>query len=192
MAINPVHNERLLLEKVADGNEQAFAKLYDAYHQQLGEYVLNITESLSITEEIVQDVFVKLWLNRHILPELNSFPNYIFILLRNHTLNYLRKKSSERSLYLQWAQSFQPEEAPDEASEQFRVWIEEAVEALPARQKEIYHLSRHQRLTHKQIADQLQLSQHTVKTHLERAIASIKEHVQSKVPAALLFLFLYR
>lgn len=185
-------NEQWLLEQVAAGNEQAFAKLFDAYHQPLGEYVLRITESMPVTEEIVQDVFVKLWLRRETLPHLDSFSNYLFILLRNHTISHLRKKATERAQFIQWAKNFEQEEAPDETVEQYRTWIEEAVEQLPDRQKEIYLLSRYQRFTQKQIATQLHISPHTVKTHLERALAAIKEHVQTKMPAAVLFLFLSR
>lgn len=185
-------NEQGLLQQVATGNEQAFAKLFDAYHQQLGEYVFRITESLPVTEEIVQDVFVKLWLKRDILPGLESFSNYLFILLRNHTISYLRKKARERTQYQQWAQTFEQEETADETSEQYRVWIDEAIEQLPGRQKEIYLLSRYQKLTQKQIAEQLQISPHTVKTHLERAMTTIKDHVRTQIPSVLLFLFLTR
>jgi RNA polymerase sigma-70 factor (ECF subfamily) len=192
VAIFPVHNEKLILEQVAAGDEQAFARLFEAYHNQLGEYVFRLTDSLPVTEEIVQDVFLKIWLKRTLLPGLDSFTNYLFILLRNHTLNSLRKRATERVRYLQWATVFEEDEAPDEVSEQYRAWIDEAVDQLPERQKEIYLLSRYQHLTHQQIATQLNIAPSTVKTHLERAVAAIKLQVQDKVPAVILLLFLLR
>lgn len=193
MALSPLYNEIQLLEQTAAGSEPAFEQLFTGYHQQLGEYIFRITESLSVTEEIVQDVFMKVWLKRSILPQLDSFTNYLFILSRNHTLNYLKKTAAERTRFNQWARDFEEADHPEESEiEQYRSWIEEAINALPERQKEIFILNRYQRLTQPQIAERLAISPHTVKTHLERATASIKTHVQTKIPAAILFLFLWK
>lgn len=193
MAIQPVHNEPWLLQRVAADSEQAFAALFDAYHQQLGEYVFRLTDSVPVTEEIVQDVFIKLWLKRQTLPQLDSFTNYLFILLRNQTLSYLRKRATERTRYLEWAGSLeQPEEAPDETSAEYSAWIEEAIAQLPERQREVFVLSRYHRLTRQQIATQLDISDNTVKTHLDRAVIAIKKHVQDKIPAAVLLVVLWR
>lgn len=193
MAIQPVHNEPWLLQQVAADSEQAFGELFEAYHQQLGEYVFRLTDSVPVAEEIVQDVFIKLWLKRQSLPQLSSFTNYLFILLRNQTLSYLRKHASERTRYLQWAASLeQPEEAPDETSEQYAAWLEEAVAQLPERQREIFVLSRYHRLTRQQIAAKLDITDNTVKTHLERAVKAIRAHVQDKIPAAVLLVVLWR
>jgi len=82
MAIQSPPNEQVLLERLVEGDERAFTKLFDAYYHQLGEYVFRVTGSLELTEEIVQDVFIRIWLKKETLGELNSLKNYLFILCR--------------------------------------------------------------------------------------------------------------
>lgn len=89
MGLTPVKNEADLLALVAKGDERAFTELFDAYYRQLGEYVYKLTESMEVTEEIVQDVFIKIWLKKEKLPELDNFSYYLFILSKNQTLNHL-------------------------------------------------------------------------------------------------------
>ena len=80
---------------MAKGNEKAFVELFYAYHNRLGEYVLMLTASEEVAQEIVQDIFVKIWMDRHNLAALGNFSSWLFILTRNYTLNYIRKESSE-------------------------------------------------------------------------------------------------
>ena len=135
MAIRPVHNEQLLLEAVAGGDEAAFAELFRVYHQPLAEFVFLVTRSMPWTEDIVQDVFIKVWLKRDTLPGLDSFTKWLFTLSRNYTLNALSKQASQRSREVDWSSSHvEMEIGPgDEAApgDTYRVLLAAAVDRLP-------------------------------------------------------------
>jgi len=64
VALKPIHNDAEIIEQIAKGSEKAFAELFYAYHNQLGKFVILLTHSEERTEEIIQDVFVKMWQNR--------------------------------------------------------------------------------------------------------------------------------
>src|SRR5690606_4363184 len=96
MALRTVYNEAELLLEVAKGNERAFSELFNAYNNQLGEFVLLLTDSPEMTEEIISDVFLKVWSNRNSLKKIKKFTSYLFVLTRNYTLNCIRKSQTER------------------------------------------------------------------------------------------------
>ena len=83
------HNEKLLLRQVARHDEKAFKALFEAYRSRLYHYIIGIVKSRETAEEMVIDVFLKIWQQRTKLPELQSFRAFLFIVARNHTLNTL-------------------------------------------------------------------------------------------------------
>lgn len=192
MSIRSVHNEHVLLKQVALGDPDAFAELFRAYHQPLAEYVYRLTESLEMTEDIVQDVFIKLWMKRETLPELDSFIHYLFILCRNHTFNCLRQTANKRVRQLRWASQFQEtvNEEPGAGDEDYRELINVAIAQLPPQQQRVYFLSRHQHLKHKEIADRLGISIETAKKHMKLALRSITQYVRAHINALMLFILI--
>ncbi|GEP95707.1 DNA-directed RNA polymerase sigma-70 factor [Chitinophaga cymbidii] len=169
-----------MLKQVALGAPGAFAELFRAYHQPLAEYVHRLTESLEMTEDIVQDVFIKLWMKREMLPELDSFVHYLFILCRNHTFNCLRQTANSRVRQLQWASQFGQETAAP-ADDDYRELINVAITQLPPQQQKVYFLSRHQHLKHKEIADRMGISIETAKKHMKLALRSITQYVRAHI-----------
>ena len=183
MGLTPVKNEAELLKLVAKGDERAFTELFDAYYRQLGEYVYKLTESIEVTEEIVQDVFIKIWLKKEKLLELDNFSYYLFILSKNQTLNHLRKKANDKVRQLEWLKQFEEEVyIPDDSSviEEYRSLMDEAIEKLPPQQKKVYKLSREERLKHEEIAKMLDISPETVKKHIKLALRFIKNELSSQ------------
>lgn len=193
MAIAPLPDENELILKISQGDKRAFTILFDGYYKTLAAYIFKLTESLEVTEEIVQDVFIKIWLKRESLSEINSFSNYIFILSRNKTLNFLRQQA-------RYATHFQPLEKEQEATigaeeendsyEDFRILIDQAIERLPQQQKLIYQLSRFEKLKYNDIATRLNLSAETVKKHMYLATKTIKEYVQLHMDDVVIYLLL--
>jgi RNA polymerase sigma-70 factor (family 1) len=182
MALVPIKNEANLLALVAKGDQRAFTELFDAYYKQLGEYVHKLTESIEVTEEIVQDVFIKIWLKRATLHELDNFCYYLFILSRNQTLNHLRKKASDKVKETEWLKQLEDDNYNDEDSlitEEYRELIDKAIEKLPPQQKKVYKLSREERLKYDEIAKLLNISPETVKKHIKLALRSIKNDLSS-------------
>jgi RNA polymerase sigma-70 factor (family 1) len=180
LAIKPLPNETELIKQVACGSERAFTKLFDAYYRQLGEYVVRLTESVELAEEIVQDVFIKIWTKRECLTEIDNFSYYLFIISRNQTYNFLRKKASERVRQLAWEKQFEEEIYElDQVSieESYRIQIDKAVNKLPPQQQKVYLLSRNERLKYEEIATVLNISAETVKKHMKLALRSIKNSI---------------
>lgn len=191
LALRPVKNEAHLLSLVAKGDQRAFSELFDAYYKQLGEYIFKLTESIEVTEEIVQDVFIKVWLKKEILTELDNFSYYIFILSRNQTLNHLRKKANDKVRQLEWLKQFDEESYTIDSTsttEDYRVLIDKSVAKLPSQQQKVYQLSRYERLKYDEIAQILKISPDTVKKHLQLALRFIKNDLKSQTDTVIVLI----
>lgn len=176
------HAERQLLIKVATGNTTAFRQLFLAYHQLLGTHVFRITRSLDLTEDIVQDVFLKIWTHREMLAGINNFRAYLFVISKNHVLNCLRKLAREQRCRREWeATVIKKISTEQHGFNEYYAILDEAIDQLPPQQQKVYLLSRHERLKYAEIADRLDLSRETVKKYLQIATVSITAYVQSNV-----------
>ena len=186
--------ERELLLCVSRGDEGAFTQLFNAYHQRLGLYVYRLTESRPLTQEIVQDVFVRVWLRREALSSVSSFNAYLFTAARNHTLNALKQVARQRSGQAQLeatlgALSSEPSDSDHgdiDPVEDYRLLLDKAVEKLPGQQQKVYLLHRRQGLSHAEIALQLNLSVETVKKHMSLALRAIRQDLSPAGRHALL------
>lgn len=189
MSAIPAYNEKELLLQVTEGNEAAFRQLFTEWHQHLAGYIYRITESKELTEDIVQDVFLKIWMVRETLAEVNDFRSFLLAVSRNQAFDVLKKQLKEKKLRLALEKESIPKPfLPEDNTEFIRnSMIDLAIDSLPPRRKEVYLLSRHNRLTYKEIAKQLGISRESVKTHLKLAAESITSFIRSHI-ATLLFL----
>lgn len=191
MAVITLDDEAVLIDKISKGDKRAFTILFDARYKSLGSYVFKLTESVVVAEEIVQDVFVKIWLGREKLTAINNISNYLFILSRNQTLNYLRKKASDELKLKTYEMEFDQINAEDTLqTEAFRQLLDEAIARLPLQQKKIYQLSREQKLKYEEIAQQLNLSTETVKKHMYLASKTLKEYLKDHFDDIVLMILL--
>lgn len=172
-----------LFAELAKGNEMAFRQLFHYYTPRLLPFVFSIVKSEAVAEEIVQDVFLKLWTNRHAIAQKEAPSSWLFTIAANQSLTFLRRMSVEKryidTIKVQiedaWLQN--PTEnqlflREDEAL------LKKALDTLPPQQKLIYTLSRQEGLSHKEIADQLKISPNTVKNHLVTAIRTLREFIR--------------
>lgn len=184
MAIKPIPGERELLAKIAGGDEHAFKILFESYYHNLGKYVYQLTGSLSVAEEIVQDAFIKVWLKKEFLVEVKNFSNYLFILCRNQTYNEMQKKATERSFIDRLSHRINDQnnnDNPDTLSERYRELVELAIEKLPPQAQKVYLMSRDERMKYEEIAQALNISPVTVKKHIQYANKFIAAELSSKV-----------
>jgi RNA polymerase sigma-70 factor (ECF subfamily) len=183
------YNERELLNQVALGNEYAFRCLFMAHHQQLGVHILRITNSAELAEEVVQDVFLKIWLTRETLEGVDNFKAYLFVISKNHALNCLKKLAKERVLIKKLEDVDIKQEVTDITdADMYYTLLDEAIDQLPPQQQKVYLLSRHDRLKYAEIADQLKLSRETVKKYLQIATTSITDYVHEHLEVTALAL----
>lgn len=187
-----VFQESELIQEVVLGNENAFGQLFTMYNQRLGTYIFRLTDSRELAEEIVQDVFLKIWMNRETLAGVKNFKAYLFVISKNHALNCLKKVIKVRAIQEIWET-----EAIDllvvteeEKNDSYYSLLDEAIDHLPPQQQKVYLLSRQERLKYAEIAEQLNLSRETVKKYLQIAITSITSHVRANMDAIILLFIL--
>ncbi|WP_285009131.1 RNA polymerase sigma factor [Pedobacter faecalis] len=191
MALRPLHNEAELLKEVVKGNESAFAELFYGYHQQLGVYVQMLTGSKEMTQEIVQDVFVKVWMNREALGTVDKFTSYLFILTRNYTLNCIRKSSREQAQISSYGiEALKDElEHPEDKSllddPEYISLVERAVAQLPPQQQKVFRL-RQQGLKNPEIAREMDISTESVKKYQQWALKAVAEFVKAHAALSVL------
>lgn len=180
-------NEKELLARVAQADEKAFEQIVHYYYPRLLPFTTNITKSRDIAEEIVQEVFLRLWLRRNELDRIYHLGSWLFTIASNLSFTYIKRAAVEGKL-LKLLQSAQADHTLD--AEERMNWkesgllIHDAVMRLPPQQQLVYKLSRQQGLSNQEIATHLQLSPNTVKNHLVKAIQSIRQFIQR---ATLLF-----
>lgn len=165
-----------LLEKIAIGNEEALRELYQLQHQRIYSFALYLTHSVRDSEELTQDIFVKIWMNRSQLSSIDNFQGWLTVVLRNHIYNHLKKKALEE-LSGHSLESHIPAVEDGHAvlqQREFNNLLNQALEQLPPQQKKVFQLSRLEGLKQDDIARELGLSTHTVKNHLKAALRSVR------------------
>ena len=194
------YEEKSLLARVSQGDEAAFGILFHNYHNKLGSYILKLTESFPLTEEIVQDVFLSIWQHRATLKDIHKFEPYLFVIARNRAFNCLKQMARERLRQEEWASQFRDEPDVDECIggrggfetqglAGYETLIDQAISQLPPQQKKVYQLHNQQNMGYPDIALQLGLSATTVKKHMSLAVRKIRDYVNSHMdPVSILFL----
>ncbi len=177
---------------MAKGDENAFAQLFKTHYNLLGSFIMRITVSELLTQEIVQDVFLKIWVNRIALAEIDCFKAYLLVVSRNHTLNCLKQIARENNRKKEWVNSVL-RNASNDVEEMDTIdrgsLIDEAVTLLPPQQKKVYTLSRRDGLKQQEIARELNISLETVKKHMVLALRFLKYHIRTNISLFLLFMF---
>jgi RNA polymerase sigma-70 factor (ECF subfamily) len=181
LAILLPYEEKRLLKQISKGDEKAFRAFYDAYFNHLSAFIYKLCKSTEATEEIIQDVFVKLWVRRHSLSQMGSPEAYIFSMARNKTIDYLRRLVRDTHfMELLTGQLLTDSNDTEEQlnAKDLRELIEEALSGLSEQKKRIFQLSKEEGLSHDQIAEVMHLSKSTVKNHLSETLRHIRGHLR--------------
>jgi len=180
---NRSSDEKKLLLLVAGGDEQAFRMLIFEYSGLIFKFIYQHLEDKPLAEEIVQDIFVKLWLTRENLAHIESFRSFLLVVSRNHVFNAIKKMVREKNREWEWQQEIrQPDEEDVHQRERLLILIEEAVELLPPQQQKVWILCRRKGLKYEQAALEMQVSKDAVKKYLQYANISIRKYISGKLP----------
>ncbi|WP_342332581.1 RNA polymerase sigma factor [Pedobacter sp. FW305-3-2-15-E-R2A2] len=173
---NKVHS---LLQSIAEGDEMAFSRFFDLYRPNIYTTVIRITKDEWITEEILQDTFVKIWINRDTLVYIENIENWLHKIARNVTYTALKRSFKEKQNFNRMAQDsislFYPE-AYNDKEEQFQGILEMAIKRLPPKQQETFRLIKQQNFKREQAAAELNVSAETVKWNLDQAMRSVRAY----------------
>jgi RNA polymerase sigma-70 factor (ECF subfamily) len=175
-----IAHEKELLCKIAVGDQHAFGLLFRSHRRTIYLTALRLTQSAAISEEIVQDVFLKVWLKRTSLPQIEQFNAWLFTIAQNTIYSAMRKICREATFQRSIDALPQPAEDPNPGYEQL---LEEAVNHLPSKQKNTYILIKKEGLKRQQAATILNVSSETVKSNLDEAIRNIKAYCTAKKEA---------
>jgi RNA polymerase sigma-70 factor (family 1) len=179
------YTDRELLQLVANGDKSAFRQLFDLYKLKLFSFVLQMTHSRVDAEEIVQDVFAKLWESRAGLASVDYPAKYIYTIARNKTLNHLTRLARDRRLLQQlWVNVSQQENPSEELlhARECQELISKAISQLSPQRQTIFQLSREQGLSHEEIAGRLGLSKSRVKNIIVEILKHIRDYLAHYSP----------
>jgi RNA polymerase sigma-70 factor (family 1) len=187
MPENHQYDIRNLLLHVGEGNQLAFKAIINFYKERFYAVSIKMTHSGDIAEEIVQEVFIGLWIKRVQVAAADNPEGYLFTMLHNSIYAHFRKLALEKAMKKKIGQESEgidlnPVEDILFAKED-REMFEAVINQLPSQQRMVYRLSRQQGLSRQQIASQLHISPHTVKNHLHQAIRFIGDYYKTGVSA---------
>jgi RNA polymerase sigma-70 factor (ECF subfamily) len=184
-----------LVKRLKNGDMVAFDAIYNNYCHKLHEFVLMYLKQEEDAEEIVQEVFIKIWESRSKIDVYASFNSFLFTIAYNATMSLLRKRVSETKSreFLKSVQKIDVEEnVIDEIHfKELNFKVQSLLNQLTPRQKEIYLLSREEGLTHEEIAQKLNISESTVNNHLVSTLKYLKSHIDNSLAVNILFWCLF-
>lgn len=172
-------NEKDLLLRIADGEEEAFRQIFHQYLELVKKPLFAITKSVAVTDDLIQETFLRVWLHRDKLPHVEHFRSWVLHIAYNLGFTYLRdKKSRQKGLerHLQIHDSSTGQYEPEELTQfvMLIALVKQSIDRLPKQQKKVYILSREKGLKAREIADELRLSESTVKNTLTRALQNLR------------------
>ncbi len=186
-------DEHLLLQKISEGDRKAYAVLHSRYQASLYQYILRFTnQSKSITEEVVQEIFIHIWEKRTTLLAIRNFDAYLKKAAKNKLLNHLKHNEFKARLHQQFSNRLSESKSLVEEDSLYNDYHKIALEAihqLPEKRKLIFLLSTEENLSLTEIAELLQVSKSRVKQQLYSGTAFIKDYLR-KNAEWLLFIFL--
>ena len=188
------NTDTTLLTALANDDEQAFATLYHKYHQKLFYFVLNFTQSQQAAEDVLQEVFVKIWSDRKQLAGITNFNAWIFRVTKNHVLNSLKRMARETLILAEIARDINPGTEDTYAILSYKdvhAVLKAGMEELPPQQKLVMELSRDEGLKYEEIGERLNISPLTVKKHAAQALQYLREKIRRHyaLPAPLIYAF---
>lgn len=182
MKSNVSNEEIFILQRMIEGDENAFKYFFDTYYDNLCNFVNSYLRDETLAEDVVQNIFIYLWENRNSLPVNCSIKSYLYTASKNKSLNHLRDEKNKNRIVgeLLTQSEFNSGEKADQflEFEELRTVISSAIDVLPANCKTIYKLSRDEGLTNKEIAERLGISVKTVENQMTIAIRKIKDFLQ--------------
>lgn len=166
-----------LLRAISNGDEHAFRQVMHRFGDRLYQFALGIVKTPQDAEEIVSDVFLKIWHLRKQLPESEQFPFYLYRAVKHTSLNYLKKKTRKKEVEAAYTLQAVPylSRTPEEMviSKENLLQINQAINDLPLRCRQVFILVKEDRLSYRQVAELLDISTATVNAQMTIAVKKI-------------------
>lgn len=174
-------DERSLVLRLIEGEEDAFCELYAAYKNRLIYFAMRFLKSREYAEDIFQDAFTIVWQGRRFINPDASFSAYLYTIVRNRILNQLRDLSYQyklREQILSQAVNYTNETRDEIIANDLRQFISCALQQLTPRQREIFEMSREQQMSHREIAEILGISVNTVQESISISLKTLRAYLE--------------
>jgi len=174
-----MHNNHKIKLLIAQGDSKQFRYLMESTSDELLQFALSFIRNQEVAEEIISDVFVKIWKKRAELPNIQNLKSYLFIAVKNSCLSHLRKMKNEKIVLIDEYNDFQfpyiANTEDDSFEKEILKKIYKAIEQLPPKCREAFTLAKINGLKHREIAEIMDISEKTVNNHLVTAVKKIIE-----------------
>lgn len=180
----PPNDERSLVLRLIDGNEDAFCELYAAYKNRLIYFAMRFLKSREYAEDVFQDAFTIIWQGRRFINPDASFSSYLYTIVRNRILNQLRDLVNQDKLkeqILQQAVDYSNDTQNEILANDLKQLISCAMQQLTPRQRKIFEMSREQQMSHKEIADVLGISVNTVQESISTSLRTLRFYLKKNL-----------
>lgn len=182
-------DEKFLINGILTRNKIVFDFIFHYYYSGLCAYAERITGDEKAAEDIVQDLFVSLWIKHKKIKINTSLRNYLFISVKNRSLDYIKKKKTdEKNIYLITSDLELTENLSNFwfAESELEAKVQKSLEKLPPRCRNIFKLSRFEGLKNNDIAKKLGISKRTVELQVSNALRQLKNDLQPYIITTLL------
>lgn len=176
------HINRELLQQVAGGSHAAFEILYNHYWKKVYHSAFQVLQSATAAQDALQEIFIKVWVNREQLQEMDYFPAWFHTVIRNH-LYYKLRQQAQVEKHLGYLVQEEPESFSDRTYQETELkelvaLVQAAMDKLTPQQRRVFELSRLHGLKHREIAAEMNLSQETVKKYIMEALRQVRDHLR--------------
>ncbi|MDB4925988.1 sigma-70 family RNA polymerase sigma factor [Mucilaginibacter sp.] len=183
-----------LLVRLSQGDETAFNAIYQAYSKPMYRRIMYLVKNMDVADEVLQELFIKLWINRVTLDTDKSFQSYMFTVAQNLVYNYFRKIASDQSLiqslsfnsvnhYLNGEELLENKQAAQ--------LLHQAIDQLTPQRKQVFSLCKLQGKSYEETSRIMGISTATVNSHMTKSIQSIKDYLLKHQDVAFLLMWAY-
>lgn len=193
MAELPIYIDKELIRKLKKGDIEAFNRIFYAYSSKLYHFAYGYLKSKEDAEEMVQEIFSKIWDKRTDIKEEYEFRSYLFSIAFNYIKKHFRSKALINK-YAEFATTNNPESEQIEEDVNYaslKIRVDQLVDQMPEKRKAVFFKSRVEGKNSKEIAAEMNISPSTVENHLNQALRFLRLHLKDENLAGLLFFWLF-
>ncbi len=175
-----LHDLNIQLARLKNGDRDSFRVVYNLHVDALYSFVLRFVKSPPLADDIVQESFIRIWVNRESIDPSGSFKGYLYKIARNLVLNLLARTRHENNILTEVLISSAKLSNRTEEEVYFNETsqvLKEGISKLPPQQKKVIELCKYQGLTYDQVADELQISSNTINAHMVSALRFLKRYL---------------
>ena len=180
-----------LVKSLKKGDISSFDRLYQQYYKKVYLFARGILKSHEDAENIVQEVFIKIWEKHNRLDENQSFESFVYTISYNTSISLIRKRLSENSFLEEWYRRLENEkQVVNEADyNDLQERTMKLIDQLPRRRRQVYRMSREEGLTYAEISRKLGISVNTVENHMAASLKFLRQHLEDTLAVGLFCMF---